>query len=110
MVLPCCGYSARLLLAGLVLELGHDAFELCDVLPRAQINRLIEGIAFPEGVEIADLHYLTRSRHFEARRNGDVAHRNPAVAIEQPQFDAPLVVDLRDHGRTGGVELVFELS
>src|ERR1035441_5914798 len=94
----------------LVFELGEDAFVLFDVLPRPQVHRLIQGIALPEGVEVADLDHLTYCGHFGVGRNGNVATGNPPLTIEQTQFDAALVIQVGDHSRTGSVELVLELS
>jgi hypothetical protein len=102
-------WSGFLLLFRLVFELGEDAFVLLDVLPRAQIHGLIQGVALFEGIEVADFDHRAHRRHVEVGWNGHVAARNPALTIQQAQFDAPLVVDLGDHGRTGGVELVLEL-
>ena len=94
----------------LVFELGEDAFVLFDVVPRPQIHRLIQGVALPEGIQEAALDYITHRRDLEVRRNGDVAHRNPPLTIEQTQFNAALVVKARHHSRQSGVELVLELT
>ena len=82
---------------------------LFDVLSRPQIHRLIQGIALSEGIQIPCFNYRAHLRHVKVGWNGDVAHRDPAFPIEQTQFDAAFFVDLGDHSRTCGVELVLEL-
>ena len=81
-----------------------------NVSPHSKKDGLVQGIALFEGVEASDLHRLANLRHHEVDWDGDVAHWIPALPVEQPQFDAPLVVDLADHCRAGGVELVLELG
>jgi hypothetical protein len=92
-----------------VLELGENAFMLFDVPPMAQIHRLIQGVALLKGVEIPAFDYITHRRHLEVGWNGDVAARNPTLAIEEPDLDAAFIIHIGHHSRTGGVELVLEL-
>ena len=102
-------WSGFLFLFRLVFELGEDAFVLLKVLPWAQIHGLVKGITLGKGMQIPRLDYRTHCRHVAVGWNGDVAARNPALTIQQAQFNAPLVIDFGDHGRTFGVELVLEL-
>ena len=53
-----------------------------NILPWPKVNRLIQGVALPEGIQVAALDHLTHCGHFEVGRNGDVAHRNPTLTIE----------------------------
>ena len=69
---------------------------LFDVLPRPQINGLIQGVALSKRIKETDLDHFTQCRHFEVGWNGNVAYRDPTLTIEQPQFDTAFIVDLGD--------------
>ena len=82
MRLAWCSRSSFVPVLSLVFELGKDAFVNFNILPCSQINWLIQGIALSKGVKEPDLDDLTYLRNAEVGRDGHIANRDPAFAVE----------------------------
>ena len=78
-----------------------------NVLPWSQINGLVQGIALSKCIQVSDLNDLTNLWNAEVGRYCYIASHDPAFAVEQTQFHAPFVVNVRNNRRASGVELVL---
>ena len=94
----------------LVFELLDDAFRRRYVATFAEVDGLIDGTAFLEGVEVSHFRDFIGCGHFMVGRDGDVAGGNEVIAIVETDGDAALFVAAEDDKTRGFHKLVFELG
>ena len=86
---------------GFVFQLIGGAIGLRDVAALAEIDRLVDRAAFPEGVEVTDLDDLTDGWDRVVGWDGDIACMRQFVTVEQAQCDAAFFVAGGDDERRG---------